>query len=387
MKVGIITILNVNNYGAELQAYALLAKIRSWGHDVEIINYLFYKHPRHKRTSKSRPFVQLSFQQKLKERLYPIVADIKAIPYWKAKVARDQKFSRFHDRHNRLSREFRSMDELYSFEGFDYDVFVVGSDQVWNPNSGSNIEPYFLTFAPKETRKISYASSFGVDSIPTGYHETYRQFIDGFDDLAVREEAGTQLIREMAKKEVDWVLDPTFLLDRTDWSQIAVSPEIGKQYVLIYALTDAEYITSLAYKIAKERRLAIVRLCKNASREDADKSIINVIDGGPEEFLGLFLNASFVLTTSFHGVCFSLNFKVPFYSVLKREKTNNSRQLNLLAFLGLEERVLYVGDPFPDPVREIDYVSVNEKLEKKIQRSVNYLNSALTNEQLSEVSK
>ncbi|UCS93980.1 polysaccharide pyruvyl transferase family protein [Echinicola marina] len=388
MKVGIITILNVNNYGAELQAFALQKKMISWGHHAEIINYLYYKNPRHIRTARSKPFVRLSAVQKFKEKLFPVVANLKAIPYWNSKKSRDRKFSAFHHENTRMSMEYQSMDDLYRNKTWDYDVFVTGSDQVWNPNSGSNIEPYFLTFAPKKAKKIAYASSFGVDSIPSEYHGVYKDYLNEFDKLAVREESGVELIKKIASRDVNWVLDPTFLLNKTEWAKLAANPNIEGSYLLIYALTDSDYIKELAKNIATKRGMKIVRLCKNASKEDNDPSIINIIDAGPKEFLGLFLNASFVLTTSFHGVCFSLNFNIPFYSILKKEKTNNSRQLNLLAYLGLSNRVLFVNDDVPEEVETgINFNVVNEKLKEKIESSENYLSQSLADVGLSEVSK
>lgn len=388
MKIGIITILNVNNYGAELQAFALQAKLRSLGHDVEIINYLYYKHPRHKGTELSKSFVDLTLLQAAKEKLFPVVANIKAIPFWKAKKTRDKKFQQFHHEVSILSNEFRSMEDLYNKKNWEYDVAIVGSDQVWNPYSGSNIEPYFLKFIPNNILKVSYASSFGVDKIPTQYHSTYGGYLRGLNAIAVREPSGVKIIEEIIGEKVDWVVDPTFLLSKEEWLDYSVAPAIEQPYLLIYALTDSEYILKIAKIIAKTRGFQIVRLCKNASKEDNDPEIINIIDAGPKEFLGLFAKASYVLTTSFHGLCFSVNFNIPFYSILKKEKTNNSRQLDLLKYLGISDRALFVGDSLPSGLSsDLEFDTVNSKISSKIIESVEYLKSSISNECLSEVSE
>lgn len=385
-KVGIITILNVNNYGAELQAFALQYYVRQLGHEVEIIDYLYYKNPKFKPTSKSAPFVELTRKQKLKEFVLPYLNRVKSIPFYKDKKKRDLKFEQFHVDHTKVSRTFNSIEKLYK-ANLDYDVYISGSDQIWNPHTNTNIIPYFLDFAPKGKRKIAYASSFGVDVIPEKYHGIYQKYLGQFDELAVREKSGVDIVGKILGRDIDWVVDPTFLLSKNDWKQFAVQPQFTKPYLLLYVLTDSEYITKTAKKIAEKLRLGIVRICKNASKEDSGDEILNVIDAGPKEFLGWFMNASFVLTTSFHGVCFSLNFEKSFFSILKHEKANNSRQIDLLSEVGLENRIKFVGDEIDLKNLPIDYHPVTAKLEGRTLTSKKYLKEAVEfSNELSEVS-
>ena len=210
-KIGVITILQVNNYGAELQAFALCHKLNQLGYNTEIINYLFYKNPGFKSTKGSQPFIKLDFKQKMKETLYPYFKKIKSIPYATQKNIRDKKFSDFHTQYNRLTAPINTFEKLYK-ANLDYDVFLVGSDQVWNPNTNTNIEPYFLTFADKSKLKLSYASSFGVSKIPTIYHEKYRDLIGNLDAIGVREKTGVSIVKDITDKNATWVLDPTLLL-------------------------------------------------------------------------------------------------------------------------------------------------------------------------------
>ena len=255
---------------------------------------------------------------------------------------------------------------------------MVGSDQVWNPYTNSNIEPYFLKFAPESSLKIAYASSFGVSQIPKEYHLEYKKLLSNIDKIGVREKNGVEIVNEISGKKASWVLDPTFLLKKEEWKKIALLPDFQKPYLLLYVLTDSDYITQLAYQIAEKLNLQIVRICKNASKEDSTNDILNVIDAGPREFLGWFHNASFALTTSFHGACFSLNFNVPFYSILKPNKANNSRQISLLSELGLEDRILYVENEKPsDESFGIQFDKVNVILDRKREESITFLKNSI----------
>ena len=159
-----------------------------------------------------------------------------------------------------------------------------------------------------------YASSFGVENIPNEYFGYYKDYLNNLDSIAVREKAGVSLVKEIADKDINWVVDPTLLLGQEEWEKYAIQPPLKKPYLLLYVLSDSEYITKLAYEIASKLDLQIVRICKNASKEDKTDDILNIIDAGPAEFLGWFLKSSYVLTTSFHGVCFSINFNKAFYS-------------------------------------------------------------------------
>ncbi|QXP66976.1 polysaccharide pyruvyl transferase family protein [Polaribacter sp. AHE13PA] len=377
-KIGIITIVHVNNYGAELQAFALQHKLNKLGYNAELINYLFYKNPKFKPTKKSQPFIQLSLKQRVKEFVYPYFKTVKSLPYLKQKKLRDNKFAEFHKLYTKQTNEINTIDKLYNTK-FDYDIYVVGSDQVWNPNTNINIEPYFLTFAPKDKLKVSYASSFGVNSIPLIHQEKYASLLGNLDKIGTREKTGVEIVKSISSKEATWVLDPTFLLNKSEWSEFEVSTDIKKPYLLMYVLTDSDYISNLANQIAKKHNLQIVRICKNAFVEDKSENVINIIDAGPREYLGLFAKASFVLTTSFHGTCFSVNFNIPFFTILKKNKTNNSRQIDLLADLGIKDRILFIEDKVSDDdLMSINFADVNVKLEKNRNNSLKFLTDSIS---------
>lgn len=320
MRIGIITIQKCNNFGAELQAYALQKKLQLMGYDAENIDYVFYKNPAHRKTNRSRPSFKLSLVNRVKELLFPILKPFKANP----------KFEKFVSEHIKLSKSYVTMDALYA-DPPKYDVYVVGSDQVWNPRTASNLEPYFLTFAPKGSRKISYASSFGVRNLPPSAYLKFSQWLEDFEAISVREEAGKKLAKNFAFcVEPECVVDPTLLLTAEDWSQVTdLNTEAQRHeggYVLLYDLIASDGAVELARKWAKKLGVEVVRIGDG--------------DYGPAEFVSLFANAKAVVTTSFHGTAFSTIFQKPFYSVIPKGMTNASRIESLVGALGVSNRLL-----------------------------------------------
>lgn len=379
IRIGIITILKVNNYGAELQAYATQAVLNRLGYDAEIIDYLFYKNSEHKATTLSKPTFHHGIKKWLAEWLYPIMERLKAKKYGKINQIRLERFDNFHREYTRMSQTFHTMDELYTHVP-NYDIYMVGSDQVWNPGIYSSIEPYFLTFAPKGKKRIAYASSFGVSTLTDSYIPFYRKMLKEMNAIGVREEQAVSLVKEVSGKNATWVLDPTLLLTATEWKQI-VRPTVtlNEKYLLIYELTPCPYIKTLATHLGKILNYRIVRICKQAAVED--KEILNVTDAGPAEFLHLFSEASLILTNSFHGTAFSINFSKDFYTVTPTRKANNSRQQSLLKLMGLENRLLQENAPLPDLAKiTIDYTTVRLILEKERAKSTLFINKAIHGE-------
>ena len=381
MRIGIITILKVNNYGAELQAYATQAILNRLGYDAEIIDYLFYKNPGHKVTRLSKPVFKFGWRKRIAEWLYPKLEKLKARKDSESQRRRMERFEQFHKMNTQMSQTYKTIDELYT-NVTDYDIYMVGSDQVWNPGIYSSLEPYFLTFAPKGKRRIAYASSFGISTLADQYIPFYRKVLQEIDAIGVREEQAVNLIKAVSGKDATWVLDPTLLLTADEWIQVA-HPIISLQekYLLIYELTPCPYIKTLALYLSKILNYRIVRICKQAAVEDKEPGILNVTDAGPAEFLQLFSEASLVLTNSFHGTAFSINFSKNFYTITPARKANNSRQQSLLKLMGLESRLLPENAPFPDMTEiTINYIPVRSILEKERTKSTQFINNAIHGE-------
>lgn len=380
MRIGVITIEQVNNYGAELQATATIKVLQGMGYEAEIIDYCYYKNWNFKDTRFSAPFVPMSakgrFMYWVKYRLVNrIVA--KVLPMLYSTVRRRiRRFEDFHKINTRMSKRYLSMPELYQTK-MDYDVYVVGSDQVWNPSASSSIEPYFLTFAPKEAKKISYASSFGVSNIPASLYEKYKKLLSNIDSLSVREQTGVCLVKALIGRDATCVLDPTLLLNKEQWGNIMLAyPHMPSRYILVYQLLPSETLPSLAKKLSEEMDCPVYYLAKRAYAVNAPKGMRVIKDAGPAEFLWLIKNASCVVTNSFHGTAFSVNFNVPFYSVLDSKRKGNARIVSLLESVDLMNRIVFEGTEIPK-FSVYESAPVQQKIEGMRADSMSFLKKAL----------
>lgn len=382
MRIGIITIEQVNNYGAELQATATQRYLSSMGYDAEIIDYCYYKTWNFRDTKISEPFVSMGINDKLVYWVkYRLIAFLMAcvFPRINKKVAdRSKRFAQFHRDNTKMSRRYMSMDELYHAK-MDYNVYMVGSDQVWNPAASSSIEPYFLTFAPKGAKKVAYASSFGVSKIPSELERRYAELLTNIDCISVREQAGVEIVKKMTGKKAELVLDPTLLLSKEQWKPMMKQyPGISQRYVLVYQLLPSADLPKLALKLAKENGCEVYYLAKRAYGIKASKGMKVIYDAGPAEFLSMIENAVCVITNSFHGVAFSVNFDTPFYAVLNPNRNSNARIESLLDQVGLYDRIVYEGEDYMHKeVGILDKNNIDEKLTALKQRSINYLDSSL----------
>lgn len=380
MKIGVITIEQVNNYGAELQAMATITVLRDMGYDAEIIDYCYYKNWNYKDTPESAPFVPMSTKDRLMYWLkYRFVNGLvaKLLPmFFPTLKRRRSRFYNFHKAYTKMSKKFLSMPELYQAK-LDYDVYVVGSDQVWNPSASSSIEPYFLTFAPKESKKISYASSFGGSNIPLSLYEKYKELLSNIDSISVREQTGVNLVKTLAGRDATCVLDPTLLLNREQWNKFMFAyPNMPSRYILVYQLLPSDTLPSLAKKLGAEMNCPVYYLAKRAYAVHTPKFMRQIKDAGPAEFVWLIKNASCVVTNSFHGVAFSVNFCTPFYAVLKSGRGGNERITSLLNSVDLMTRIVNDGEKMPD-FSYMDDNNVQTKLETMRASSMEYLKESI----------
>lgn len=277
----------------------------------------------------------------------------------------------------RLSSTYRSVDELYrNCKG--YDVYIVGSDQVWNPGTGMNIEPYFLTFAPEGKRKISYASSFGVTSIAPAYKAKFRELLNNLDQISVRESAGVNIVKEVANKHAELVLDPTLLLNKAEWNTCGSGINLNEgKYVLVYEVHPSEKIQQIALDYAHKNDMPVYRVGVRGIFNWKTKGITNLVDIGPADFVSLFENAAMVFTNSFHGTAFSVNLGKDFYTVLSKTGKKNSRMTSLLSILGLESRIIYQEDNTAIDYSSYDKERTQELLQAERDKSVRYLEKSI----------
>lgn len=375
MKVGIITFHHTTNYGATLQAYALCKVIEEYRYDVEIIDYRPYK-------------TAINYLGRLMP-IKPIhgnYSKYKWESYFISYLIQAWKMRRF-----LLSKLKLSQEKTYTKNGLakfrnKYDVVVCGSDQIWHTKdrfSGGFDPSFFLDFIDSEkTKKISYAPSFGQTKNLEQNKQLISNLISEFDSVSVRDNNSLQLIEQNCGKTAKKVLDPTFL---NDFSEFKFTPKIQQKYLLLYFISSytteqEEKIKSLLESIPKFKNLLIVSLARPSKIAD-----VNLITIDPEEWVGYFRNAAYVITGSYHGTIFSLKFKRQF-SVFAQP--DNVKIKDLLEDLNLESRILDYKETgsFYQQSINIDYEPVHEILGDKIIASQNYLVAALNGQNTEAVS-
>ena len=372
-RTGIITIVRVNNYGAELQAFALQAFLNKEGYDAEIIDYLFCKNNKHKKEKQSKPFFKFPFKRVVKEFIFKEYNKVANLLFFRRYKRRNNAFDAFHNKFTRFSVEqYKSYSQLYSNPPI-YDVYCVGSDQVWNPYNYTSLYPYFLTFAPEGKKKISYASSFGVSHIPKEVINIYSDCLKTFNHLSVRESTGSEFVHTLIGMRPPVVLDPTFLLNKKDWDSVASDKYNNERpYILLYILKESKFIEKESIRLSQELNLNIIRIRKNAiGLDNRNKKIKDVWDASPSDFISLFKNSRLVLTNSFHGTVFSIIMERNFYTILPKENERNSRQVDLLNSLGLTDNLVYEGNQLLPTT--INFSEVSEKMNSMRNESINYL--------------
>jgi len=374
MKIGIITFWKLGNFGADLQAYALQKKLQTFGFEVENIDYLYYKNPRFRVTRLSRPSHPVSFIDKIKAFLFPLLSSILRIFSLKSDRLRTKRFRAFED-NIITSREYRSVDELYA-EPPKYDVYMCGSDQIWNPRINTNIAPYFMDFAPQGSRIISYASSLGVEELSPPVFVAFRKYLARFSAIGVREDIGRRIIGNMhLSAPIRQVLDPTLLLSAREWDAVSCVPEnvpAGK-YLLVYDLIPSNELWALVERWADALKLTIVRICRRCGLKHKP-GVQNMDAVGPGEFVWLFNHTEAVVTTSFHGVAFSIIYQKPFYFIVTGKMRNVSRVESLCRVLGLQKRIVNGKDVGSIQIEElVDYVECHDRLEGEKNKSSEFL--------------
>lgn len=264
-----------------------------------------------------------------------------------------------------------------------FDTYVCGSDQVWHPlllNRELGL-PFLLDFVPAGSRRVAYAPSFGVQEIPERYRPVMTEHIARFDALSVREIAGQSIVKELANREAEHVLDPTLLLQPDDYLQIVAEPDLKRDYVLVYPmeLGIGNAFVRLV-KLAREQlKLPFVLVFPGTYSNTWLRFADHVrLDAGPRELLGLIARASFVLTNSFHGTALSVLFGKPFLGV--PHSATNTRISSLLQVLELGHRQLVRPEIItenPGLLDPFDYSRAHQLLQVEVERSMAYLRNAL----------
>lgn len=356
MKIATITFHRALNYGAVLQTYALQKTLENMGHEVEVLDY-------------RSDFIEKHYKRKTLKEILSIrqIAIIILLNGYSINDRSD--FINFSRNNIKISDKKLTKDNIHLVNK-EYDLFIVGSDQVWNYNTAGFDTTYFLDFVSNNNKKNSYAASLGIEHIPQEYRAKYKDLLINYNNISVREDQGRKELSQLLNRnDIETVLDPTLLLDKTQWEKLEKEIEVPEKYVLVYLLAENRKIFNFAKKLAKENKCKIIyindRLFKKAG-------MINQRHVSPEEWLYLFRNANYIVTNSFHGTAFSILLNKIFWTNYLPGSSNvNSRILNLLSKLKLEDRIIDDGASIDDTI--IDYSIVNSLLNIEREKSLKYI--------------
>lgn len=358
MKIGTLTFHTAYNYGAMLQAYALIYYLRSQGYEAEIIDY---QAEFNRKRFAPKP---ISHFLNLRE-IYGILfrnSYQKPCP---------QAFKDFYDNYLTKSRSSYAKEELPEAAVL-YDKIVSGSDQVWNLACTDGDDAYFLPFAPDE-KKYAYAVSMGVSKVPKQLETRLAGYINSFSGISVREHEAVRIVKELTGKDATLVVDPVLLLTKDQWTEIAnYSRCPQKKYLLIYAMSEDMELLKFSKRYAQKHNLEIAYISQRLFKRIKAIHLRNVT---PNQWLGLFLHADTIVTNSFHGSAFGVNFGKNLFIKYIPRSIANSRLQTLVKDYGLERHLLN-SDTFIEESK-LNLDEVIQSLEEYRRLSYRYISEYL----------
>jgi len=384
LRIGILSFSRYFNYGTQLQLFALQRAIQDLGYDPWVIDYSRVPSTRERHGFRDLP-VHSGDQTSggIMQRLLSLRTRVEEHWRYRMEMRRYRKFSLFQDERLRFEDTVSyesSMDLVRSPPP--YDAFVVGSDQVWSPFLHVGDPAYFLTFAPRAQR-VSYSPSMGAAEIAPGLERWFAEHVSAIPHLSVRESAAARLIERLTGRVPKVVADPTLLHTPETWTSFSSSvSEAQRPYVLQYVLQGDEYIREFALSVAKERDLRVVTIpIHPRDMKWRHKRVTRAWDVGPEEYLSLFANASYVCTDSFHGTIFATLFRCPF-SVFRRYESGLETRVfgrisEFLNLTGLGEREARADSAPANMNADIDFDSAHGAIQRHRDHSLEFLRDSL----------
>lgn len=379
MKAGIITMHKVPNYGSHLQAYALQEAVNDMGYDAELIDYKYpneYHIARDKDLTKKKlslgGFIKSVFKS-------PITIFNKII------FARQRKlFHDFEDKFFKLSCTYKSQEEIKKEKPV-YDIYITGSDQVWNPRFACGDDIYMCNFGDFSKSRIAYGASVAATNIPESMKSIYKENLSRYKAIGIRDFSSKQELENIIEKNIEVVCDPVFLLSSEAWHKLSERSKLKlpKKYILIYILTYSfnpyPEILKVIKDVKEKFNLPVVFINTSLKHILQIKPNKNIFTASIFDFIKLFENASYILTTSFHGTAFSLIFKKQFLSIVGDKKTDGRIRdlLNSLEINSYCDLKTYNRETLN---KKIDYEMIEDNFNSFVEKSKNFLKGNLEDE-------
>ena len=373
-SIGIIThYYNSKNYGGVLQAYALCWFLKNQGYDAEQIQFDKEKGRsfKHWAGNRYREFLRL-------------FAEIRYKKIYEQIRRREKAFKVFRDRqipHSEKVFSQRTLKELAK----EYKVFITGSDQVWHPNAVC--DAYLLDFGVDNIKKISYAASIAKNNLTEYELKRYKKALLDYCAISVRERDAVEILQPIAPVCVKWVVDPVFLLRKTEWEKVIDKKPISDRYVFCYFLGSDIDARELAQEYAKNNNLKVKSIAfpnGEVNEWELDFGDESIADASPENFVELIQGAEMVFTDSFHAMAFSLLFEKQFL-VFKRDwrSSMESRIVSLAELFGVSDHFCNTKNKMTyDSIKNlmvIDYSKKFDCFEKMRTESIAFLLDSINN--------
>lgn len=361
MRIGIVTIPDITNYGNRLQNYAVSYVLQArFGCEAMSLA-----------SRNEKPFENGDYALWVKNLIarqlcvFPRFAEKRFGPNM-------TRWANFYSWSKRYipTKDFYGHPCLPASLNSQYDVFLAGSDQIWNYRFPSTkFDDYFLKFA-EDRKKAAISGSFGVESIPDEWKQTYIDGLAGFAHISVREDAGAKIVKKLIGRDVPVLIDPVMLLGREEWLKVAKKPRVdtSKPYILKYYLGD-EAEEEKIDNWAKENGYEVYELLND--------KIPELYSAGPGEFISLIANAALVVSDSFHCIAFSIIFRKPFvvYARIGTENYMTSRLDTLLSKFGFENRWKHLLKP--EEYLACDYSHTDEIMDREQKKALEYIKGVL----------
>ena len=328
-RIGIITMHKPISYGSALQSYALQKKIEDFGYEVELIDY---RYPNELHYTKDGS---------IKGCIRSVISFVINMLWGFPNIKKRKKFDIFYNKFYKTSAYYPTAESLKENPPI-YDLYITGSDQVWNPKFIKQDSSFLLSFVSDDKPKISYASSFATTVIPEGALSMYKENLSRYQAITVRESSGVTLVKELIGRDAKHVCDPTLLLSKEEWESISELSEykIGEEpyilvFMLCYSFNPYPQARNVIHQIQKT--LGIRTIYLDGQKHDLFEPNSKIVkSAGPLDFIKLIKNAQYVITDSFHGTIFSNIFNKPFTAIVKSGNVD-SRIVSLLKEIGNEE--------------------------------------------------
>lgn len=374
MKISFITRHNIVNYGSVLQTIALQEIIERNGYKAEVINYI--------RTDEDyRNIAKVLANRSSKWSRNPVLKVCfilgKSIEFQIA----GKKFEVIRKNYLKTTNRYLSLDELKKNPP-KADIYMTGSDQVWGGIGKDQYDAaFFLDFGDLKTKRLSYAASFGRTDMSDEILRIYSRLLKKYTAISVREQSAKEILVNLGYSKTLQVLDPTLLLTSKEWDKIVErepssfsNPKIP--YILVYQRCPNKIVDMYAKKLSKVSGCPVYRITTDFHQRIRGGKMVFLPN--LHEFIDWLKNAAFLVTDSFHGTAFAINYNIDFVDILPVGTA--TRNLSILELVGLSERVVKDENDFSFIEHKIDFTTVNKTIENERRKSQKVLREMIVGE-------